>query len=145
MKLVMEYEGKTLADIKTQVLAFANGFDEETSPIDISKLKKGKPAKTVSEEEDEGFATQPLKKADLEEEEEFEEEEEEEEESDGGVSFDEVKEALNKYGSKKPLAATALLKSFGVNNSKELSFPKNKNKLEPVYKKLMGVLKAMKK
>lgn len=116
--------------------------DEAEAPTKKTRGKKAKPEATVSEEEEEEFGTKgALDEEELEEEEESEEEESEEEES--GLDWDELKAAINKYGEKKPEDMKAILLGFNMKSTKELE--KHKNKWEPVYRKVMVKLKAMKK
>ncbi len=129
--------------------------EEEEAPK--KRTRKAKPENTVSDDEDENFGKKKLTKKDLEEDEEIEEEEdeegkeshdeeetEEEDDEEGAISFATVRAALNKYGDKKPLACDALLKSFGVNNKKDLSAASPK-KLEKIYRKVIAVTKALKR
>lgn len=133
----------------------------ETSTENASKVKRGRgrPAKTVSEDEDEEFGTKPLGKKDLKNDEDEDEEteasesdEDEDESNDGneeeddeeeGLSFDTVKAAINKYGEKKPDDMKAILASFGFKGTKQLSEAKP-SKWQAVYDKVQAKLKKKK-
>lgn len=132
-----ENEGKT-ADADTDE-------DAEEAPAKKKAAKKSKPAKTVSEDEEEEFGTKGAVDED-----ELEDEDEDAEESDDDAEEDEdalpwetVKEAINKYGNKKPDEMKAILLSFNFKSTKELQ--QHKVKWEPVYRKVMAKLKATKK
>ena len=128
------------------------GEAAETAPK--KRASRAKPAKTVSDEEDEDFGKKAMTSKDVEDEdnaddeEESETESEEEDDEDGeeeepGVTFDEVKAAMNKYGEKFPDQMRAILLAHNLKSPKEL---KNHPKYwEPVYRKTMAKIKTMKK
>ena len=106
-----------------------------------SRSTRKTPEPTVSPDEDENFGTSAIDEEELNDDDAPSDEEDEEETS--GVTFDQVKTLLDRYGAKKPNAATALLKSFDINTTKELrSAPK---KWEAVYRKLNSALASLKK
>lgn len=112
----------------------------------ITKAKRGvskKPGKTVSPDEDEDFAKEALEAEDLEDDADEEEEEESDEDEDEGLDFSEVKDAIDRYGAKNPDAMKAILSGFNLKGTKELK--NTKGKWEPVYRKVMAKLKALKK
>lgn len=132
--------------------------DDEGAPLArLATGKKGKkaakqaPEKTISDEEDEDFGSEELEEEDLEvaddedtdEESEEDDEESEDEEDEASLKFDEVKKAMNRFGESNPVAMKAILASFNIKNSKELE--KHPKKWEPVYRKTMAKLKALKK
>lgn len=124
--------------------------NEEETPSPAKK-KRGRPAKTVSDEEDEDFGKKAMTEEDLEEEESNDDGDSDTDDSDsdgdddseGGLTFDEVREAVNKYGAKNPEGMKLILNSFNLKSSKELQ--KHKGKWEAVYRKTMAKLKAIKK
>lgn len=138
--------------------------DETTTPAKKTKSRKA-PAKTVSEDEDEDYGTEEMEEGDEdlegddEEEEvplkkkatskkkaavvEEEDEDEEEADEDGGLDWDEVRDAMNTYGEKNKAGMKAILAGVNVKTTKELMT--HKNKWEPVYRKVMAKLKALKK
>lgn len=127
-----------------QMLALNDILGATVTPSAVATAKAGKktkPAKTVSDEEEESFGTEAVEEEELEEEETEESEESEEEED--ALSFDQVKEAINTYGNKKPEDMKAILLGFNMKSTKELE--KHKTKWEPVYRKVMAKLKASKK
>lgn len=111
---------------------------EETA----AKAKRAKPTNTVSEEEDEDFGTSAMDEDDLTE---TEEDAVEEEEEPAGVTFAELKAAINKYGEKHPDQMRAILAGFNIKSPKELASTKNEKYWQPVYEKVMAKLKAVKK
>lgn len=119
--------------------------DEETDDVDMTTLKKTagkktkttKPAKTVSDDEDEDFGTEEMGSADLDEETETDEDAEDEDEA--TLTFDEVKAAVNKYGNKNADQMRAILHGFNLKSTKELE--RNKKYWEPVYRKVMAKMK----
>lgn len=120
--------------------------DEETT----TTKKRSRPAKTVSDDEDKEFATKgsmtddDLSDDDAPEQSEDEETDEDEEEDEtDGLSFDEVKSAINKYGEKHPDEMKAILLGFNIKTTKELKMVQKK--WGPVYTKVMAKLKKMKK
>lgn len=129
---------------------------DQAAPSEAPK-KRGRPAKTVSPDEDEDFGKKPLKKKDLKSDDEDESEEEDldeededesddgdpEEEEDDSLSFDEVSDVINKYGGKDAKGMKEIYSGFNLKNTKELKA--NPKKWEPVYRKVMAKLKALKK
>lgn len=111
---------------------------EATNPPVTGRTRKSKPLPTVDEEESEDFGTKEMTEEELDETEHSEEEEEED-----GLTFDQVKAAINKYGEKNPDGMKAILLTFNVKTTKELS--QHEKKWEPVYNKVMAKLKALKR
>lgn len=136
-----------LAAINDILSTVEGSTNTEVTP---TRRTRGRPAKTVSEEESESFGTKTLTARDLEEinEEinadiEAEELDESEEEEESGVTFDQVKAVINKYGEKKPDEMRAILAGFNVKSTKQLAdLPA---KWEPVYNKVQAKLTAQKK
>lgn len=145
-----------------QVTVSYNPFDKtelaalkKVSELDMNTLaqevetmtaKRGKPAKTVSEDESEDFGKRALKKEDLHDDEECEaldEDESDDEDSDNEVPFSKVKAAINLYGEDHPDEMKAILLSFNFKSTKELE--KQPKKYEAVYNKVMAQLKKLKK
>lgn len=122
----------------------AAGTDEdaEEAPAKKKAAKKSKPAKTVSEDEEEEFGTKGAVDEDELEDEDAEESDDDAEDEDA-LPWETVKEAINKYGNKKPDEMKAILLSFNFKSTKELQ--QHKVKWEPVYRKVMAKLKATKK
>ena len=161
MKMSFEIEGKNkkeLAEGLRAHLALFNESDEERDDIDMSALKekKGRPAKTVSDDEDEDFGKKKMSKKDLEEEDDDVEAaaDDEGEEDNGndddtkdepGVTFQELRAAINKYGEKKPADMRAILLSFNLKSPKELSSKGAEKYYDVIYRKVMSKLKALKK
>lgn len=139
----------TLSNPSPEQLSALSALLNQDAPV--TKRGRGRPAKTVSFDEAENFGTKELSEEELGEIEETEETEEgveeeeteEEAEEEETLSFDTVKEAINKFGNKKPDAMKNILTSFGVKNTKDLE--KKKAKWQPVYAKVMAKLKAEKK
>lgn len=131
----------------TAIQALLNGktatdTDEDTDAVDMTELKKKaakktKPAKTVSEDEDEDFGEKEMMGEDLDED--ADEDADEDEDEEEGLTFEEVKAAINKYGNKHPDQMKAILLGFNFKSTKELK--EHKAKWEPVYRKVMAKLK----
>jgi len=138
-----------------QMIAIAElleaGAQNETAAEEASKpaKKRGRPAKTVSDDEDEDFGKKELSEEDLDEDEGEESDEESDEDAEDdeepSVTFAEVRGAINKYGEKHPDQMRAILLGFGLKGPKELSATKNQKHWEPIYRKVMAKLKASKK
>jgi hypothetical protein len=117
--------------------------DAEEAPPKKKAAKKGKPSKTVSDDEDEDFGTKGAVDEDELEEDDADESDDDAEEDEDALPWETVKEAINKYGNKSPDAMKAILLSFNFKSTKELQ--QHKVKWEPVYRKVMAKLKATKK
>jgi hypothetical protein len=113
--------------------------EDEKIASPVVKAKRGRPPlTTVSDEEDNEFGTKELSEEGLEDDDETTDDSEEE-----TLTFEEVKEALNRYGNKHPSEAKGILLSFNLKSTKELK--EVKTKWEPVYRKVMAKLKLEKK
>lgn len=117
---------------------------------DITKAKRGvskkAPLKTVSPDEDPDFGAEALEEDDIEVEAadvDEDEEADEDEDEDDGITFDQVRAVINKYGDKKPDAMKAILTGFNLKGTKELE--RTKSKWQPVYDKVSAKLKLLKK
>lgn len=157
-KMSVTFHDLTLSQV-TQINSMLHTEAAKETPAEETPApkKRGRPSKTVSPDEEEDFGKKPLKKKDLksddedEEEEEDEEnesesddeEEDEDEEEDDSLSFDEVSAAINKYGTKDAKGMKEIYSGFNLKNTKELKA--NPKKWEPVYRKVMAKLKALKK
>lgn len=122
------------------------GMTSDTASLaGITKARRGStkttnPAKTVSPDEDEDFATEALDEEDLDVTD--DEDTDDETDEDEGLDFATVKAAINKYGEKKPNDMKTILSGFNLKSTKELQA--KKTKWEPVYRKVMVKLKALK-
>lgn len=123
------------------LLALLDARLETTTEETITPKKRGRPAKTVSDDEEESFGTKEIEKEELEDDEDGEEEESEEEES--ALDWDDVKAAVNKYGAKSEEGMRSILLGFNIKTTKELQ--KHPKKWEAVYRKVNSKLKALKK
>jgi hypothetical protein len=61
------------------------------------------------------------------------------------VTFQELKAAMNKYGEKHPDQMRAILSGFNIKGPKELAARTNEKYWDPVFRKVMSKLSAMKK
>jgi hypothetical protein len=146
MKVTLHLEGN-----KDALVAGAQEFIKNLLGESVAEPKKrGRPAKTVSDDEEEDFGKKPLSKKDLsadDEEEESEEEEteessdDEEEESDE-LTFGDITDAINEYGEKHVDEMKAILLSHNIKSTKELKL--HPKKWEPVYRKVMTKLAGLK-
>lgn len=136
-----------------QMAALQALMTQTNTGADAPAKKRGRPAKTVSPDEDEDFGKEELEEEDLADEEETEEADEEEsdeaeeeadeEEDAPKVSFDQVKAAINKYGATHPKQMKAIYASFKIKDTKELKSAKTK--WAPVYVSVLAKLKELKK
>lgn len=125
-------------DFGTKPLRAKDLEDEEED--EAPKKKKAKRAVVDDESEEDD--------ADVEEDQ--DEEDAEDDDSDGdddepGISFKDVRAAVNKLGEKKPETVRSILKGFGIDTPKELSATRNAKHYEGVYRKVMAAIKAGKK
>lgn len=115
-----------------------DGDEHEASEETPVRARRGRPAKTVSPDEDEDFGTSEISAKDLREEAEEEEETDEDEDSEE-LDWATLKAAVNEYGEKNVDGMKAILASFNLKSTKELK--NSENKWEPVYRKVMAKLK----
>lgn len=121
-----------------------SGETTEETPV---KTKKTKPLKTAAEDtesemDEDDLSSDDAPEDELSEEDEMQKDADDEDDDTDGLSFDEVKAALNKYGVKHPDEAKAILLGFNIKSTKELK--NHQKKWEPVYRKVMAKLKKMK-
>lgn len=101
----------------------------------LAKVSGRRPAKTVSADESDDFGTESLTADDV------AEENTPETNDDQGLTWDQVKGAINKYGTANAKGMKAIYASLKVENTRVLS---DKPKLwEPVYRKVMAALRKI--